>query len=1067
MAGKSFSANESYLTPVVVIPKATFFPIGIQSYPNVEADRAWLSFRFPLGLSERISGRRSTVLTNALLRAFCWIFLLFSVPVLWGQSPSQQTRWNFNADWRVLVGDPAGAEQPNFDDSTWKRVTTPYAWNEDSSFRVSIHDLPTGIAWYRKHFRLPRSSAGKKIFLEFDGIRQDGEVYLNGRWIGRHEDGVMAFGFDITDLVKPAPEENVLAVRTDNSWDYRQKSTGATFRWNNRNFYANYGGISKSVWLVTTNKLYQTQPLFSDLGTTGVYIWPSDFDIPVHTARVTAQSQVRNEEAVPEHVQYGVIVRDPQQRGRIVSRFTGESATIAPSETRILSASAVLHGLHFWSWGYGYLYDVTTTLSVGGHTVDAVTTRTGFRETEFGHGMIRLNGRVIMVHGYGQRTTNEWPAVGLSVPPWMSDFSNRLMVKDNADLVRWMHVTPWKQDIRSFDRLGLMEAMPAGDAEGDSSGAHWQQRLALMRDAIIYNRDDPSILFYESGNHGISEQHMAQMKAIRDKYDPHGGRAIGAREMLDSKLAEYGGEMLYIDKSAGKPLWAHEYSRDEAARKYLDNFSPPFHLDSPLYNRNQDSQAVEDVRRWFDYWRERPGSGTRVSSGGVKIIFSDSNTHFRGDNNYRRSGAVGPMRIPKQSYYANQVMWDGWVNVDHPGIHISGHWNYAPGTVKPIYVVSSAEKVELRLNGKSLGYGAQSSRFLFTFPHVAFQPGTLEAIGYDDRGHEEIHAELHTAGAPVALRLTLHTGPGGLRADGADMVLVDVEVVDAKGRRCPTALNLVHFHLSGPAEWRGGIAQGPNNYILATSLPVENGMNRVIVRSTPRAGVIRLRATADGMRPAQITFRSRPFPVAGGLSRVIPGTALQPYLERGPTPDEPSFHPWRTSIVIQSATAGANANEAPRSYDDNEKTAWENDGHLDTAWIEYTFAQPQTPTELDLKLNNFRHRRYPLRVSVDGQTVWEGLTPVSLGYCLLRLRPVQGTHLRIALTAPPEAAQEYAGSDEITGKIDGSGVASHATGRAVLSIIEADIYKPASNSPAAMEQYREAGGAPPDPGSAQ
>jgi len=178
-----------------------------------------------------------------------------------GQPSASRVKYNFNSDWRVMVGDPQGADLPDFDDSQWKRVTTPYAWNEDSAFRVSIHDLPVGIAWYRKHFRLPALSAGK-VFLEFEGIRQAGEVYLNGKFIGRHEDGVMAFGFDISDAVKPAPAENVLAVRTDNRWDYKEKATGATYHWNNTNFYANYGGISKSVWLHVTGKLYQTLPLY-------------------------------------------------------------------------------------------------------------------------------------------------------------------------------------------------------------------------------------------------------------------------------------------------------------------------------------------------------------------------------------------------------------------------------------------------------------------------------------------------------------------------------------------------------------------------------------------------------------------------------------------------------------------------------------------------------------------------------------------------------------------------------------------------------------------------------------
>ena len=307
--------------------------------------------------------------------------------------------------------------------------------------------------------------------------------------------------------------------------------------------------------------------------------------------------------------------------------------------------------------------------------------------------MVTLNGRVLQMHGYAQRTTNEWPAIGLSVPPWLSDYSNREMVDGGANLVRWMHVTPWKQDVESADRVGLIESMPAGDSEGDPKDPRqWQQRVDLMRDAIIYNRNNPSILFYESGNKGVSDAHMADMLAVKQQYDPHGGRAGGSREMLASTNAQYGGEMLYINKSATKPVWAHEYSRDESARKFQDDFTPPFHLDAPDYNRDGDSQTLEDVRRWYEYYAARPGSGTRVSSGGVNIIFSDSNTHYRGDNNYRRSGEVDAMRIPKDAYYAHQTMWDGWVDPEHPHTHLVGHWNYAAGLTKPVYVVSNARR---------------------------------------------------------------------------------------------------------------------------------------------------------------------------------------------------------------------------------------------------------------------------------------------------------------------------------------------------------------------------------------
>ena len=713
-----------------------------------------------------------------------------------GPPQSQRTKYNFNSGWKVLVGDPKTAEAEGFDDAAWKDVTTPHAWNEDDAFRKSIADLPTGVAWYRKHFRLPGDSAGKKIFLEFEGIRHGGDFYLNGKLIGRHENGVMAFGFDISDAVKPVPHENVLAVRIDNSWDYRETATNSTYQWNDRNFNANYGGINKNVYLHITARLYQTLPLYSNLATTGVYVYAQDFDIKGKSAKVTAESQVKNEYPEARTFSFEVVIEDTA--GKIVKTMGGGRHTLSPGETKTVSASGRVEGLKFWSWGYGYLYNVYTILKVDGQPLDVVKTRTGFRKTEFANGMVKLNDRVIQLKGYAQRTTNEWPAVGLSVPPWMSDFSNRLMVESNANLVRWMHVTPWKQDVESCDRVGLMQAMPAGDSESDVDGRRWEQRVELMRDAIIYNRNNPSIIFYESGNKGVSEEHMRQMKALRDQYDPHGGRAAGSREMLNSKVAEYGGEMLYINKSATKPLWATEYSRDEGLRKYWDEFSPPFHKDGdgPLYrgqdasayNRNQDSHAIENVIRWYDYWRERPGTGTRVSSGGVNIIFSDTNTHFRGAENYRRSGEVDAMRIPKDGFFAHQVMWDGWVDVERPRTHIIGHWNYEPGTKKNVYVVSSAEKVELFINGKSKGLGEQSNRFLFTFKDVEWQPGAIRAVGRDAQGRTISEAHKKTAGRPASIRLTIHTGPNGLRANGSDLALVDVEVVDARGKPLPDGI---------------------------------------------------------------------------------------------------------------------------------------------------------------------------------------------------------------------------------------------------------------------------------------
>ena len=984
------------------------------------------------------------------------------------QPPGAREKYNFNPGWKVFVGDPAGAEAPDFDDAAWKSVTLPYAWNEDSAFKVSIRDLPTGIAWYRKHFTLPAGTGGKKVFLEFEGIRQAGEFYVNGKFVGRSENGVMAFGLDVTDAVRPAPATNVVAARIDNAWNYHEKATGSGFQWNDRNFYANYGGINKNVVLHITDKLYQTLPLFSNLGTTGVYVYAQDFDVPGGSAKITAEAQVRNEYVQPRTFGYGVTIRD--RDGKTVGAFDGGQYTLAPGETRTVSASGRLSNLHFWSWGYGYLYDVETTLTVDGRPTDTVTTRTGFRKTQFDHGVLTLNDRVIQVKGYGQRTTNEWPAVGLSVPAWVSDFSNRMLVEGNGNLVRWMHVTPWKQDVESFDRLGLMESMPAGDSEGDPTGRRWDLRLELMRDAIIYNRNDPSIVFYEGGNKGLRPTHMQQMHDLRVQWDPHGGRAMGSRDVLGSQVAEYGGEMLYINKSATKPLWQMEYSRDEALRKWWDEFTPPFHSipatqvyvkpkkgdpegaqkPSFEYNRNQDSQAIENVARWYDYWHERPGTGTRVNAGGVKIIFSDSNTHFRGAQNYRRSGAVDPVRLPKDAYFADQVMWDGWVDVEHPRVYIIGHWNYAPGTKKNVYVVSSADKVELSVNGRSLGFGAQSSRFLFTFKNVAWEPGVVKAFGSDAAGRTLCTTQKETAGAPAALRLTPHTGPGGLRADGADLALVDIEVVDAQGRRCPTALNPVAFSLSGPGEWRGGIAQDddrPDNYILSKTLPVQCGVNRVIVRSTPQAGRIVLQASAQGLRPASLEIESHAVSVADGLFLDLPGASLPANLERGPTPSGPSFTPTRIPLPITSATAGSNADKAALSFDDDETTAWASDGKPGTAWIQYDLARPAVINEVTLKMSGWRQRSYPVRLTVDGKTAYTGATPRSLGYVTLTFAPVTGKSLKIELTGATSTKDAFGGIVEVTGKKD---TATPDTGapppaanaKGTLSIVEAEIYGP-------------------------
>ena len=510
---------------------------------------------------------------------------------------------------------------------------------------------------------------------------------------------------------------------------------------------------------------------------------------------------------------------------------------------------------------------------------------------------------------------------------------------------------------------------------------------------------------------------MLEMIAIRDKYDPYGGRAMGSREMLDIREAEWGGEMLYINKSEHHPMFATEYCRDEGLRKYWDEYSYPFHKegagplhrgqDASIYNHNQDMFAVELIRRWYDYWRERPGTGRRVSSGGAKIIFSDTQTHRRGEENYRRSGVVDPLRIPKDGFFAHKVMWDGWVDTEKEHTYIMGHWNYSPDVVKPVYVVSTGDKVELFVNGKSKGFGKQDYRFLFTFEKIQWEEGMIEAVSYNEFGKELSRYSIKTVGEPERLKLTLIHGPEGLFADGADLAMIQVEVVDSNGNRCPLANNKISFDLQGPAEWRGGIAQAADNYVLAKALPVECGITRVLVRSTGKAGKITIKAEASGLVSDEVSLTSIPVKVENGLSKFFPSEKLASRFDRGETPLTPSYKNSKVDVRVKSAFAGVNSEEAVNSFDGNELSEWKNDGRLNTAWITYRLERKAEIDDICIKLTGWRKRSYPLEVFADDELIWSGDTEQSLGYIHLSVKPVRSDKITIRLKGAAKEADAF------------------------------------------------------------
>jgi beta-galactosidase len=840
------------------------------------------------------------------------IALLASTLPLWSADAkftppaSPRMTYNFNSDWRFMRQDVPGAQEVSFDDSQWETVSTPHTFNDVDSFRVIIDhsggDRGTykGISWYRKHFKLPAAAAGSKVFIEFEGMRQAGEIYLNGRPYGLYENGVTGYGVDITSGVQFGDQDNVLAVRVDNTTSYKERATDTTYRWNANDFNPDFGGINRRVWLHLTGNIYQTLPLYYGLGTTGTYIYCSNFNIAGHSCDVTVESQVHNATAnrqVPSsNVTLSATVVDKD--GVVRATYTGKSADMLAGAKTVLTANGPLIGARFWSPDDPYLYDVYTMLTVGGKVVDVTKITTGFRKVEFkggaGSGGVYINDKFVYLKGFSERSADEWAGIGVGYPEWMHDFTAQMIRDDNANYMRWMHVTPQKEDVESYDRFGIVEVAPAADKEEDAQGRQWEQRVEVMRDSIIYLRNSPSILMWEAGNTGVTGPQMEEMVALRKQYDPNGGRFMGCRSLSQPgavAAAEWSGTMLggpYNDNVRNRePLIETEDFRDEGARRFWDDYSPPYYGfkkgPNDTWNYNSETFAVAQVKRYWNFYSNRISNTDPAHakySAYASIYFTDEDADGRQDSSEvsRVSGKVDAVRLPKEAYFVERVMQN-----EKPDIHIIGHWSYPATqpsgnpTVKTMYVVANnVDSVELFVNGESKGKLTQAnSGYLYTFPNIAFVPGSIKAVGFKGKVAAATQ-ELTTAGPPAAIKLTLHTAPGGMRADGEDIALIDFEVVDAKGERCPTDDARVDFTWSSPggtvsatapAIWLGGYNSGKINSTNNLYLNTEDGINRVAMRSTLTPGTIKITATRDGLKPATVTFDSSPVTITDGLSQ--------------------------------------------------------------------------------------------------------------------------------------------------------------------------------------------------------
>ncbi len=833
--------------------------------------------------------------------------------VMVAASPAQRLTLNFDPDWKFIKADPSGAQAPDFDDRGWTTVSAPHTYNDVDTFddfspggmRGETNQW-SGRTWYRKTFTLPESLWGKRVYVEFEAVRQVAEVYLNGHDLGACKNGFLPFGFDLTPYVNFG-KPNVLAAMCDNRFMVSDFAAGASARqagtsgkegqststnataprnlseyekqvnaslpedvaelradqipWNNPQWHPAMGGIYRNIRLYVTDPLHITLPLYDFLQTVGPYVYATR--ISDQSADVTVEIPVQNGRTTKENVtvQAEILDRD----GKSVAAMS-QAGEMAPGLQTTNTLSLVIAHPQLWEPDYPYLYRVICLLRLGGEIVDSCEVPFGIRAV---HWDVKtgfwINGHHLKLHGWGQRSTDEWPGLGTAQPDWLHFYTLQLMKDAGANFIRWGHCAGGVDMIEASDELGLIADQPGVDGEADTVGAAWKVRADAFRDAIIYFRNDPSILIWEGGNQKLTREHAAELRGLKDKYDPYGGRAYAHR-----RADEVTGE--FMDISIGTegsheiprlPVVEGEYDREESPRRVWDDFSSPEfgypEAKGQTYDLTSEQFAVNEVGQYV----RKLGASTHC--GGGNWLFSDSTSGGRDTAEVdRASGEVDGVRLPKEAYYVCQTMFR-----TDPQVHIIGHWTYPVGTKKTVYVTSNCPYAELFVNGKSLGHGTASQRYLFTFPDVAWEPGEIKAVGYKN-GLPVATNTIRTVGPPVALHLTSITGPAGLQADGSDIALIDVEAVDTHGERCPTFQKRLDFTCEGPAIWRGGYNSGATNSVNHKHLDLECGINRVAVRSTLQAGEITVTASCTGLRTGSVTVLSHPLTVTGGWSRAMP-----------------------------------------------------------------------------------------------------------------------------------------------------------------------------------------------------
>jgi beta-galactosidase len=711
-------------------------------------------------------------------------------------------RLRFDAGWRFHLGNEWGLGQnlakaatgygpasTAFSDASWRRVDLPHDWaielpfdrKADTShgFKALGETFPqNSVAWYRRTFTLPATDAGRRIWIEFDGVYRDSTVFVNGWCLGREESGYSNFRYDITDVANVGGE-NVVAVRVDATH---------TEGW----FYEG-AGIYRHVWLVKTGPVA--------IAPDGIFVHAQFAGAPeVTPADVQTETELNNQHTGDADVTVNWTVLDP----------SGNRVGTAQQDVRVgLRGSATAKGsIHvaspqLWSPETPRLYRLVTTVQRGGATIDRQETEFGLRTVGFDpeKGFL-LNGKPYVLKG----TCNhqDHAGVGAALPDAVQYFRIARLKEMGGNAYRTSHNPPTPELLEACDRLGML-VMDENRLLG-SDPTRIDRWVRLIR----RDRNHASVAIWSIANEEFTAGPTpagarvgATMQALVKSMDPTrpvtyaapvGNEFTGINGIIEVRGWNYhvGPDMdAYHAAHPQQPNVGTEQGSTVGTRGIYAN--DPVRGYVSAYDDNGQSWS-NTAKQWWGFFATRPWlSGGFVWTGfdyrgePTPYTWPCINSHF---------GIFDTCGFPKDNFWNYKAWWTA-----EPVLHLTPHWNWAGREKTPIDVraLSNCDEVELFLNGASLGKKtmAPASELRWSVPYEA---GVLSAKGYRE-GKQVAETKVETTGAPAGVRL--EADREAIAADGEDLSIIAISVVDAAGRVVPTASDEITFEVAGPARFAG------------------------------------------------------------------------------------------------------------------------------------------------------------------------------------------------------------------------------------------------------------------------